>query len=83
MLHFFLGHVAMALDGDFVGAVEQESVTHDGDGSLANEDFLLDFEKIRLCAFYPQAARVVFEILEHGIELSPALQDAVVVTFFP
>ena len=36
-----------------------------------------------MVALGPQTARVVLQIAEHGIELAPALQDAVVVTLFP
>ena len=80
---FLFGHVAMALLGHLVGAVEQEAVAHNGDVLATNEDVLLCFEELWMIALGPQAARVVIQVLEHGIELALALQDAVVVALLP
>ena len=73
----------MALHRHFVWAVEQEAITHNGNLLVANRHLLLCSEQFRVVAFGPQTARIVLQILEHGVELSTALQDAVVVTLFP
>ena len=80
---FIFGHLAGAFHYDFVGAVEQESIAHDGDALVADDVLLLRPEEFRVVAFGPQATRVVLQVLEHGIELPLTLQDAVVVAFFP
>ncbi len=76
-------HSSGAFHDDLIGAVEQETVAHDGDVVVTDDDVLLCFEKIWIVALGPQAARVVLQVLEHGIKLPASLQDAVVVTLFP
>ena len=83
MFYLIVGHSSGTFYDNFVRAVEQETVAHDGDAQVADHDVLLCFEEFWVVALGPQAARVVVQVLEHGIELPPALQDAVVIAFFP
>ena len=83
VLQFLVGHLAGAFHDHLVGAVEQEPVAHDGDVLVADHDVLLRFEELRVVTLGPQAARVVLQVLKHGVELPLALQDTVVIALFP
>ena len=78
-----VSHFAGTFHNDLIGAVKQESVTHDRHALVTDFDILLCFEPFGMVAFGPQATRVVLQVTEHGIELAFALQDTVVITLFP
>ena len=72
-----------ALYVDFVGEVEEEAVAHGCDGCIADGDAGMGGEVGRGVAFCPESVGVVVEVAVPSFELAGALEDAVVVSFFP
>ena len=82
-LDLVLGEGAGTLDVDLQWVVEQEAVAHGCDGCIADGDVGVGGEEGRGIAFCPQSVRVVVEVVVPSFELSGAVEDAVVVSFFP
>ena len=82
-LDLVLGERAGTLDVDFLWVVEQEAVAHGCDGCVSDGDAGMGGEEGRGVAFCPQSVGVVVEVVVPSFELSGAVEDAVVVSFFP
>ena len=82
-LDLVLGEGAGALDVGFKWVVEEEAVAHGCDGCVSDGDAGMGGEEGWGVAFCPQSVGVVVEVVVPSFELTGAVEDAVVVSFFP